>query len=62
MPPKIFKRVDLPLPDGPSKTQNSPFSTFSDKFFNTSIRFVLSPKPLFKSFTYKNINPPVSYN
>lgn len=31
MPPKIFKSVDLPLPDGPSKTQNSPFSTFSDK-------------------------------
>ena len=43
IPPMIFSNVDLPDPDGPSKTQNSPFSIFRSSPFNTFTR--LSPVP-----------------
>ena len=35
-PAMTFSRVDLPQPDGPSSTANSPFSTVRSMPFSTS--------------------------
>ena len=43
IPPIIFKSVDLPEPDGPRRTQNSPFAISRSRPRSTST--LLSPEP-----------------
>ena len=43
IPPKIFKAVVLPAPDGPSITTNSPFSMEKDVSFSAFTNDSFSP-------------------
>ena len=43
IPPRIFSNVDLPEPDGPRSTQNSPFPTVKSSSLSTSC--LVSPLP-----------------
>ena len=58
IPPIILSNVDLPEPDGPNSTQNSPLFTSKLIPFKTSVLLESVPKLFFKSFISKNISLP----